>query len=176
MNREQYGVRYERCSLTNYDASRGNAAALAACRALIDGEIDSLLLTGPVGIGKTHLLVATGLAAIYAEYWPILDLCTALRHEIANGCWQVQERLRATRLLLLDDLGAERTTDFVLEALESVVDYRYRQQQRTGIATNLTLPQLAERYGNRIISRWIDRGRVVQMTGADYRAGDGGRP
>ena len=192
----EYGKRYEDCTLDNFDAS-DNPEALASVRLLVAGQISGLLLYGPVGTGKTHLCVGAGRAferpaipghasepderghCVYidgvpaqtVEYWPVLDLAGAFRDAAGGSCPSPEPPCRSAGLLILDDWGAERTTDFVLEALERIVDARYRAMKPMLIATNMTPGSIMERYGDRALSRWAHEGRIVELRGRDRRTG-----
>lgn len=108
---------------------------------------------------------------VVVEYWPLLDLTSELRSEVAHGSLEVSRRCRECDLLVLDDFGAERVTDFVLEELERIVDWRYRVMKPTAIATNLDdFRRITQKYGQRAISRWFESCEVVKILGEDRRA------
>lgn len=106
----------------------------------------------------------------HVEYWPLLDLVCELRLEITRGAQEVSRRCRECDLLVLDDFGAERVTDFVLEELERIVDWRYRSLRPTAIATNLKTTQITAKYGQRALSRWAASCELVTVLGEDRRA------
>jgi len=188
-----YGKRYAACTLDNFDAT-SDPTALEAARDLAEGRLAGLLLYGSVGNGKTHLCVGVGKAyarearnevftddrgyqkartipARTVEYWPVLAFARALRESAGgNGPSPVYPCLNAG-LLIFDDWGAERTTDFVLEALEDIVTERYRQMQPMMITSNFSLEAIVERYGERALSRWAHDGRIVELRGRDRRTG-----
>jgi DNA replication protein DnaC len=106
----------------------------------------------------------------HIEYWPLLDLVSVLRSDIAQGAQTTSTRCRECDLLVLDDFGSERTTDFVLEELERIVDWRYRAMKPTAVATNLTdSAAVARKYGSRALSRWIGSCYDVVVGGEDRR-------
>ncbi len=107
------------------------------------------------------------------EYWPLLDLTSELRSDIAQGSLLTSTRCRECDLLVLDDFGAERVTDFVLEELERIVDWRYRSMKPTAVATNFDFKTIIAKYGQRAISRWVGSCIVVGVTGDDRRASTG---
>lgn len=183
---------YEDCTLETFDASE-NPGALEAARAFIDGRISTLLLLGRTGIGKTHLLVGVGkamtreggietvevpggrpqarrVAAIEPVFYPILRLVGDLR-DAAGGRLDYSPRRLCfdADVLLLDEWGAERVTDFILPELEAIVEERWGERKPLALTSNLTLDSIIERYGDRLVSRFTDRGCIVQMTGRDRR-------
>lgn len=109
----------------------------------------------------------------HVEYWPLLDLTSELRSDIAHGSQATSTRCRECDLLVLDDFGAERVTDFVLEELERIVDWRYRSMQPTAVATNFDFKTINAKYGQRAISRWVGSCLVVGVRGVDRRASTG---
>jgi len=102
-------------------------------------------------------------------YWPVLDLAGAFRDAAGGSGTSPENSCRNSGLLILDDFGAERTTDFVLEAIERIIDARYRAMKPMLVATNLTIAQILERYGDRALSRWAHDGRIVELRGRDRR-------
>jgi len=109
----------------------------------------------------------------HIEFWPLLDLTSELRSDIAHGSQITSTRCRECDLLVLDDFGAERVTDFVLEELERIVDWRYRSMKPTAVATNFDFKTIIAKYGQRAISRWVGSCLVVGVTGDDRRASTG---
>ncbi len=103
------------------------------------------------------------------EYWPLLDLVSELRAEIMRGVQEVSRRCRECDLLVLDDFGSERVTDFVQEELERIVDWRYRTMKPTVIATNLNTTQIGRKYGQRALSRWGASCEPQTILGEDRR-------
>lgn len=106
----------------------------------------------------------------HIEYWPLLDLVSELRSSIAHGSLTTSTRCRECDLLVLDDFGSERATDFVLEELERIVDWRYRSMKPTAVATNLPdSTAVIKKYGSRALSRWIGSCYDVMVSGEDRR-------
>jgi DNA replication protein DnaC len=71
--------------------------------------------------------------------------------------------------LILDDLGAEKTTDFTRSILYQIIDYRYNYEKPTIITSNLDVKQIAERFDDRIASRIISLCPVITLENKDYR-------
>lgn len=74
------------------------------------------------------------------------------------------DRCKFTSLLILDDLGAQRNTDWALEQLDSLIDHRYVCEKLTIFTTNLTSKQLPARIASR-----LNEGECIKLTCCDYR-------
>ena len=91
-------------------------------------------------------------------------------HRAERSHVDLLDRLTAVDLLHIDDVGAERTTDWVLEELYSIVNARYEDQRSMVITTNLYPDDLAAQIGDRIVSRLIEIcGAGVEVPGEDSR-------
>lgn len=187
---------YEHCTLDNFDPSQ-DREALDACQRFAIGGVRSLLLLGPAGCGKTHLLYGLARAmdrpaqredyddngyrkcrvipAVSPVLWHVLDYAGAVRGAAGGREDDPEPACRSASILLLDDWGAERTTDFVLESLERLIDWRYRYHLPTAVSSNIGTPQeWVARYGDRMLSRLSECGRIVRMKGRDRRPEMGG--
>lgn len=182
--------RHAENTLENYDPA-DNALALEAARQFVAGSIRNLLLCGPTGTGKTHLLYGIGRAmtrdastaivmergyekartvpAVHPQFWTVPNLCGALRRAAWDHEHDPEPDVTTCPLLLLDDLGADRSTDFVLESLERIINERYTWDRPTAYTSNLDLDALLARYGDRLLSRFAESGRIVTMQGRDRR-------
>lgn len=144
----------------------------------------ALLLAGPARTGKTTAAYAiandTHAHDLWVMVWTAPDLSAALKpdgepfaYDYATGC----------DLLVLDDLGRERVTDWWLEQLQRVLDERCAQERRLVVTCNTTMPednddrapaevayeQLVARYGHPIVERLIDGGGVLVLDGPAVR-------
>jgi len=184
--------RYARCTFDNFDASE-NPVALETARAFVAGRITGLFLQGGTGTGKTHLMAAIGQAmereagyeiihnpghadtaratkAVAPLYQSIFDLASCMRRYFEErGGVDLERDCCHADVLLLDDLGAERLVDGAQFTVEKVIETRYSRCLPTVITSNLTLEAVVERYGNRMLSRMTEGGRIVQMRGRDRR-------
>jgi DNA replication protein DnaC len=175
------GKRHEACSFETY---QGKEKTVTACKEFIDNPAD-IVLTGVPGTGKTHLAVAIlrELAVgkkIKSEtdacFIPVPELLAEIRASYRDGDPDERDIIdRYSRLpfLVLDDLGAEKTTEWSITTLYLIIDRRYRNMRPTIITTNLSLEQIAVALSERISSR-LASGKVLLLTGQDYRMKRGG--
>jgi len=130
----------------------------------------TLVLSGPVGVGKSHAAYAVMRAAADAgrsvAAWAVPDLLAALQ---PDGDATAAVRSRSCEVLLLDDLGAEKPSDWRVEQIATLLDARVREARRQVITTNHLYDELARRYGERVMSRLTGGATVVRMAGPDRR-------
>ena len=154
----------------------GPESAKAPFVAWADGE-RSLFVHGAPGNGKTHAAVVSLSTFIQkyrqqGKFWVVADLVRNLRMAVKthNDDAMVAE-LISVPALVLDDIAIERPTGFVLEAIQSIVDTRFRHKMKMIITSNLSLEELAEKLDDRIASRLADISQcdVIKFTGRDRR-------
>jgi DNA replication protein DnaC len=138
----------------------------------IRGGLDGLVIAGPIGVGKTHLAVAAYRAVVAGRVLPAVAVpVPALLDGLRPGREPVEE-LRAcedARLLFLDDLAAERHTDWTGETLYRLIDARYARRLPTIVTTNAPGERIRETLGARVASRLNGLGRTVVLDGPDRR-------
>jgi DNA replication protein DnaC len=167
---------YRGCGFENFDATTADQKKLLRnVRALdLDGDL-GLYLFGPVGTGKTHLAVATLLAlraeGYFGQYISTQELLVTCRNSFRSeeGLKEILEPYGRMDVLLLDDLGTEKPTEFTRETLGTVIDRAYRHEQRLIVTSNLDLNALAERLDARIADRLIGLCQAIRATGTSYR-------
>jgi len=135
-----------------------------------------LYLYGDVGTGKTHLAAAAAIRLVERGYpvrvYRAADVASRFRSASQEGAGELERyvnRLKNTRVLVLDDFGAEHITEFVAAAWYDVLDYRYRTLAPTIITANvhpdsLNMPRLASRLTD------LRCATVAGITAKDYRA------
>ncbi len=132
------------------------------------------LVSEQKGNGKTMLAVATGYAIwnnnrVAARFWPVVELLARFRATFdaggEGGFALLEAQLRAAPLLILDDLGAEKGSDWTRERLYSLIDYRYREMVPMIVTGNVPLDRIEER----IASRLLGGGVVAVLLGPDRR-------
>jgi DNA replication protein DnaC len=135
-----------------------------------------LWFMGPVGTGKTTLAMLVSKAALEAgrsvAIYSLPRLLNEIRdtHRMERSHVDLLDRLTAVDLLHLDDLGAERTNDWVLEELYSIVNARYEDQRSMVITTNIMDREaLCEQITERTASRLTEMCDELPLLGNDRR-------
>ena len=132
---------------------------------------DCLFLRGDVGRGKTHLSTAIanavlegGKTVIYKRAADLFDMIRRYKYEEGTQRWnEVLEKLISCDLLVIDDLGAERTTDFVTEQLVLLLEERNYRNRPWIINSNLKLNQIQDSYNTRVSDRIMDRATILTL-------------
>jgi len=158
-----------------------------------------LFFQGPCGTGKSHLCVAALRAIVendierfgrpagehgfvgepvyagcYCLVVSVVDLLSLLRESfnaerLRNSARRLLHRCRSDALVILDDIGAEKPTDWVEEQLYAIIDVRYRMQRSTFFTTNCSMKQLEAQIGSRSVSRIMEMCAGVRVGGDDWR-------
>ncbi|WP_428956156.1 ATP-binding protein [Streptomyces sp. cg35] len=136
----------------------------------------SLLLLGQTGVGKTHEAYgaarALAVSGVFAQ-WQVTtaaDLYAALRPRHGIDSEAEFRKYRDARLLLVDDLGAERKpTEFTEEINFRLINHRYEHHLPTLMTSNVDPKELVNRLGDRVISRLAEMCQRVPMKGNDRR-------
>lgn len=82
---------------------------------------------------------------------------------------QVLTMVKSCKLLIIDDIGAERVTDWVRERVVSIINTRVSNNLATIYTSNLSPEELKEELGDRIASRVVGSSQVIEMVGGDRR-------
>lgn len=153
---------------------------LKACRVFVRDfatSPDSILLTGPSGLGKTHLSSAVAHALIDLGYdivYETAGVIFSLMENMRFGRASEEDEYRVNRvqecdLLIIDDLGSEFVTPFVRSALFSIINGRLMNNKKMMISTNLSQDDLAQMYDSRILSRIFGNFICLELYGKDVR-------
>jgi len=139
----------------------------------LDRQTDKgLLICGPVGTGKTHLAVAILSAAfkrdISAALVYVPDLLAELRQEIGKERI-LSDKVRSRRFLVLDDLGAEKPSEWTEQELTRLINHRYEHMLPTVVTTNLSQQSLADKLGARGADRLKEMCKPVIIRGSSRR-------
>jgi len=138
------------------------------------GAINHPFLTflGDPGVGKTHLSLALGWEWLERGktvlYYHVAGLLNTLRDGYRHSGESDYEHILAFAknciLLILDDLGASKETEWTTEQLDFIIDYRYENGKALIVTTNLTLDDLPPRIADR-----LREGRLILLKGESYR-------
>lgn len=200
--------RYEHCELSNFEFEGPHAnlmrARMEACKFVEEYPLDStgLLLIGSIGVGKTHLAVgiikelilSKGIPCLFYDYRELLkEIQNSYNATVKVTELEVLRPVFQTEVLVLDELGAVKPTEWVWDTVSLILNTRYNHNRTTIITTNF--PDLAERerrsflrasdreaanyaaaqetlgdrIGERMRSRLHEMCRIVKMEGADFR-------
>ncbi|MGQ0603616.1 MAG: ATP-binding protein [Anaerolineales bacterium] len=152
-------------------------AAYDRCKAFAEKPENWLLLIGTYGCGKTHLAaaianhsLANGLPALFLNTPDLLDFLRETFAPKSETTYSDRfDEIRDAPLLILDDLGTESPTQWAIEKLYQLLNYRYNAHLPTVITTNKRIEDIEPR----VASRLSDREMVMQfnLLAPDFRAG-----
>jgi len=180
------GASFDRPPVSDMARDLQTKIAVNEVRAYVD-DLDARLregrglwLFGDTGTGKTTLAMLISKAALEAgrtvAIYSLPKLLARIRRTYdsepgGDSYLSFFERLTSVDLLHIDDLGAEKRSDWVLEQLYALVNERYEAERSILITTNLPHPELEEQIGSRTVSRLTQMCDEVEVRGDDRRYG-----
>jgi DNA replication protein DnaC len=181
-------ARYEKCYLNNYNPknqSQTHAKNYAFTLANEYPAVDrGLLLIGTVGVGKTHLAVSIlkllterGFSCLFYEFGSLLKEIQDSYNPVSQTSeLKVLSRVFEADVLVLDELGASKPTDWVRDTMAHIINTRYNDKKLTIFTTNYQDERradkdetLEDRVGVRLRSRLFEMCRTVKIDGNDFR-------
>lgn len=175
MDERFFNARFEKSEITMYNKKNiGLCKRYASSFQTMVENNQGLLFYGDIGTGKSYAaacianeLIDAGVPVIMTSFVKILGLIQ--NHEQEDDALN---KLTTAKLVIFDDLGAERSTDYALEKIYNVVDSRYRASLPMILTTNVTLEEMFRetdiRY-KRIYDRIFEVCYPVQWTGPSWR-------
>jgi len=182
--------RYEHCDFKNFITYQNERLLDAVKRARRFAEAfpvveRGMFFVGPPGIGKSHLAVAIlkkvintrGAKGLFYDVRELLRLIRSTYDPVARTAeTDIIQPVINTDLLVLDDIGAEKTSEWVEETLNLIVNSRYSEKRPTIFTSNYEEKEdpadpdsLFVRVGYRMHSRLYEMCEFVEFDGADYR-------
>jgi len=205
IDRARIPRRYEHCTLDSYESGFRNVdrslpAAHLRARKFVEGyPVENagtgLLLTGSLGVGKTHLAVGIlqallterGATGLFYDYRDLLkQVQNSYNQSVAATELEILRPVFEAEVLVLDELGAAKPTDWVWDTVAHILNTRYNDRRTTIITTNypnlaplgaepaspraaMREETLGDRIGERMRSRLQEMCVVVEMHGEDFR-------
>ncbi len=144
----------------------GTAERYFQKEAYLDGK--GIIVTGPNGVGKTHIVVA-----MYKEL-VLRNIPVVFARPKSTGSFKEIEEyyrtLEKPEVLIYDDLGTELRKDFIIDLLFKMLDVRNDHRKGLIATTNTPKIELQKWLGPRIYSRLMMKNYILEVTGDDYRA------
>lgn len=175
------GDRFENASFDNYQTRPGAEKAEKISRYYAENfsefGLESILLWGIPGNGKSHLAAAVhnhlrkqGKVVVFVS---MPELLKRIKSTFGNGNkeseQQILKALNICDLLIIDDIGAEKTSDWVQEIIFLIIDNRYRRNKPVMATSNLEPKELAERIGKRSYDRVLEISQPIENKATSYR-------
>ena len=188
LDRAKLPKRYENCHFHNYkpqNPSQDRAFKFATSLTMEYPAVDQgLLLMGTVGVGKTHLAVSIlkglterGFTCLFYEFGTLLkEIQDSYNVNTKASELGVLAPVLNAEILVLDELGASKPTDWVRDTMAHIINTRYNDRKLTIFTTNYLDERkrekeetLEDRIGVRLRSRLFEMCRTVEMSGQDFR-------
>jgi DNA replication protein DnaC len=181
--------RYRSCTITNFNhLSDSQRAAKAFARRFVESYpavSAGVLITGPVGVGKTHLAVAIlaelldtkAVRGVFCDFTELLDrIQGSFGRSNEESADDILAPYRDTELLVLDELGARRPSDWARDVLYGLLNTRYNRKRATLVTSNYADEPdkpggetLELRVGSAVRSRLAEMCQLLPIAGPDYR-------
>lgn len=175
------GSRFHETTFENYILRDGTERAYQVAKKYTDEfpdwKSDALLIWGVPGNGKTHLASAItnalnkkGYAVVFQSVPELLErIRSTFNKENKESEAKVMEALLTCDLLILDDIGAEKISDWVQDVIFRIVDGRYRKLKPIIYTTNLQPKELADKIGPRSYDRIVETSLMIENKSQSFR-------
>lgn len=174
-------MRYDNATYESLDQDIKDLLKQNYVESVLDGKkkfklTKGIFITGKTGVGKTYVLHAIRKAIIEkmggdpsnVENW--VELLFELREKISkSSLTSTIEKVVDKECIFIDDLGAEKQSDWSQEMLYLIVNKAYDAEKPLFLATNLSIAEFTAKYGERIASRLLETSEMKELTGVDKR-------
>ncbi len=173
--------KFREATFSAFRVDKDNARNLKLCKRFVDAfdemvaKNQGLLLWGDVGTGKTYIAACVANALLEKGVPVVITSLVKLLEIIQSGEDRESDiiaRMNSAKLVIFDDLGAERSTDYALEKVYNIIDSRYRRKLPMIVTTNLTIEEMkseTDRRYTRIYDRVFEVCYPMQFTGVSWR-------
>jgi DNA replication protein DnaC len=207
LERARIPQRYQHCELSNFDVLPGphestQSKALVMAQSFVreyPGDHAGMLLIGPIGVGKTHLsvgilkelIVTRNVPCLFYDYRELLkEIQNSYNASVATTEMQILRPIFEAEVLVLDELGAVKPSEWVWDTVSHILNTRYNDKRTTIFNTNfddeppsgsgddsersrtfraVRKETLGDRIGERMRSRLHEMCRIVKIEGEDFR-------
>jgi len=168
------GKRHSVCTFENYN---GNEHKRLMELLINDFGENVLIQSANVGNGKTHLAVASllkyglinnGIHRFVNYTNLMLEIKSTFSNETTENESDIINKYCGYNMLVIDDVGAERGTDYTISILYIILNNRYEASKPTIITTNMVGDEILNQYGKRILSR-LRSGYLITLNSKDHR-------
>jgi DNA replication protein DnaC len=182
--------RYNHCEFENFEEGHDESlvSAIRKARRFVEDfpiQKHGILFLGPCGVGKTHLAIAIikrlirekRVRCLFYDFRELLkEIQNSYNAVSGTSEMSVLEPVLTSEMLVLDDLGAEKSSEWVGDTLSYIINHRYNNELATIITSNFPEERkkpgeeiLAERIGTRLRSRLFEMCTTICIDAPDYR-------
>lgn len=176
----EMGDRFRGCTFENFIVRPGTEGSFKAARDYVQyfnkNDPHGLIFYGIKGNGKTHLIAAIinhllqhDVTCIFQVVPTLLSRYRAIYNGSGENEMTLTNRLISANLLVLDDVGAENTTEWTQSRLFEIIDGRYSKNRPTIFTSNVDGKELSKRIGERSVNRIIETCDWIENKGTSYR-------
>lgn len=170
LNKMGIPVTFHAMTFGNFDNDKSKTLARKAFK-----NNESIFFTGKTGTGKTHLSVGLLIENGHTEpnYYRFINVPKLIMelHSDVKADRDYTERIQNLtniKVLCLDDMGAEKTTEYVRAVLYEIINERLMSGKQTIVTSNMSLDEIGANIDDRLASR-LSSYHIIELTGADRR-------
>lgn len=183
MIKTKFKQRYSSASIKNIDPHIAEIME----KSIKERKGHGMYICGDTGLGKTYIayaiynrVIESGLPCVVVKTLDIIDAIKMTfmgipspdsdQYDTVFEMYNFLKDLSSYKgLLIIDDMGAEKGSEAVVVKLFQIIDNRYENMYHTIYTSNLDLNELAEKVGERIVSRIAEDCEIIKLTGDDKR-------